>query len=329
MIVPQFEKLVHQFLTGEISIEDEANLFHLLNNSSYYSLYEYYVGVWLDNEAKRDATAYSSETAYRLFEKLAVKLQKKETTTRFMRFVKYAAIIAIIFSTGLILMNGINKIESSSVIATIPHELLIPRGSMGEMVLPDGTRVWINSDSKITYYSDYNKNNRQIFLEGEAYFQVAKDKNRPFIVHADDLSIRAVGTAFNVFTSKGVIETSLDEGCVELTRKLYNEEPLVMSPGEKAIFNKENQTLKVGKTDVKTLTSWRNKKWVIRSMQLADLLERLERRYDVNIDVVDPNILKTTVSASFINEDIQQIMNGLASALDFNIEQTGSHFKIY
>lgn len=330
MTVPQFEELVKKFLTQDISCDEEIQLFGLLADSSYYSLYEYYVGVWMDNEAKGEASGYSCEVAYQRFELLAQKLQRKQTRVRVMQFARYAAAAIVLVALSILGVDRLSIPEpAETIVAVVPHELLVPRGSKCEFVLPDGTHVWINSDSRLTYYSDYNQKDRRIYLEGEAFFEVAKDRERPFFVHADDLAIRAVGTAFNVFTSKGIVETSLEEGCVELTRQGYVGQSLFMSPGEQAIYYKENRQLSVGKADVDVLTSWRDKKWVVRAMPLADFAQRLERRYDVKIVIANPNLMTAKVSATLTNEDIQKVMQGLAVAFDFKVKQKGASFEIH
>ncbi len=330
MTVPQFEKLVKKFLTQDISVEEEKQLLELLQDSSYYSLYEYYVGVWMDGEGRGEASSYSSEAAYQRFELLAQKLQRKQTRVRVMEFARYAAAAIILIALNIVGFQAL-KIQkpAETIVTVVPHELLVPRGSKCEFVLPDGTHVWINSDSKLTYFSDYNQKDRRIYLEGEAFFEVAKDRDRPFFVHADDLAIRAVGTAFNVFTSNGIVETSLEEGCVELTREGYVGQSLMMTPGEQAIYNKENRQLSVGKADVDVLTSWRDKKWVVRAMPLNEFAQRLERRYDVEIVIANPSLMTAKVSATLTDEDIQKIMQGLAVAFDFKVKQKGASFEIH
>ncbi len=330
MTVPQFEKLVKKFLTQDISVEEEKQLLELLQDSSYYSLYEYYVGIWMDGEARGEASSYSSNTAYQRFELLAQKLQRKQTRVRVMQFARYAAAALILVALSTVGFHAL-KVQkpAETPMAVMPHELLVPRGSKCEFVLPDGTHVWINSDSKLTYYSDYNQKDRRVFLEGEAFFEVAKDRERPFFVYADDLAIRAVGTAFNVFTSKGIVETSLEEGCVELTREGYVGESLLMTPGEQAIYSKENRQLSVGKADVDILASWRDKKWVVRAMPLSEFAQRLERRYDVEIVIANQSLMTAKVSASLTDEDIKEVMQGLAVAFDFKVKQKGASFEIH
>jgi ferric-dicitrate binding protein FerR (iron transport regulator) len=332
MIVPEFENTVIRFLDESLTEEEERVLFHLLENPSYYSLYEYYVGTWLDTDAKEEGKNYSSELAYMRFEKLASRYQKKETLHRIMFFMRYAAAVVLLLLLGYFASQWMKVLSSNTIAEVIEPELnevLVPRGSKCEMILPDGTHVWLNSDSRIVFNSDFNRNTREVQLIGEAYFEVAKNPDLPFQVNASDMKIRALGTAFNVFVNDDVVETSLEEGMVELTHGRYKSEPLLMVPGQHVIFNQKTEQVLVSTVDVATVSSWKEKKWVIRSMSLADLIVRLERRYDVQIVVDNQEILRSKVSASFTNESIDQIIAGLSKAFDFNFRRLKDKIIIY
>jgi ferric-dicitrate binding protein FerR (iron transport regulator) len=324
MIVPEFENYVIRFLDESLTDEEEKVLFHLLENPSYYSLYEYYVGTWLDADAKVEGKNYSNELAYMRFEELATRYQKKDATRRIIFMMRYAAAVVLLLLFGYFAAQWIEVPPLTTTSGVNAHELnevLVPRGSKCEMILPDGTHVWLNSDSRLIINTDYNRNTREVQITGEAYFEVAKNPDIPFIVNASAIQIKALGTAFNVFVNDDVVETSLEEGMVELTHDSYKSEPLLMVPGEHVIYNQKSKEVLVSKGDVATISSWKEKKWVIRSMTLGDLIVRLERRYDVEIVVDNQEILKSKVTASFTNESIDQIIAGLSKAFDFKFHR--------
>jgi ferric-dicitrate binding protein FerR (iron transport regulator) len=122
------------------------------------------------------------------------------------------------------------------------NELVVPYGSKSILTLPDGTKLWVNSGSKLSYQSDFAKSNRNIYLEGEAYFEVAKNKKLPFIVHTGNVHIRALGTAFNVkaYPEEKKIETTLVHGLLKIDKKGLKE-PIILNPKQKVIIMEEDR----------------------------------------------------------------------------------------
>ena len=126
------------------------------------------------------------------------------------------------------------------------NEVVAKRGTKTKIILPDGSQVWLNSDSKLSYGERFNDTIREVSLEGEAYFDVIKDKNRPFIVMTNALNIRVLGTAFNIksYAQDATIETTLIRGMIEVRK---NNEPatkkIVLTPNEKLIYNKTEALL--------------------------------------------------------------------------------------
>ncbi|NJO68691.1 MAG: FecR domain-containing protein [Bacteroidetes bacterium] len=133
------------------------------------------------------------------------------------RFIKIAAIFVIAFGMGAVA----DKFLTEKNIAEPKNEyysIEAPRGAKSFVTLADGTKIWLNAGSKISYQRSYNQHNRGIYLEGEAFFEVAKNKNIPFLVHSAGIVVKAIGTAFNVkaYPEEGIVETTLVEGSVSI-----------------------------------------------------------------------------------------------------------------
>lgn len=163
-------------------------------------------------------------------------------------------------------------------------EIISPKGHVSKAILPDGTEVWINSNSSIIYDANsFNNIKREIKLTGEAYFEVVSDKENPFTVITPHANVKVTGTSFNVnaYPASNVFETVLSEGNIELQFKTGNRENFDMNPGQRAIFHFDKNDLLIQQVDAKLFTSWRNGEIIFKDATLADLVKELERIYDI------------------------------------------------
>ncbi|WP_291871130.1 FecR family protein, partial [Maribacter sp.] len=195
------------------------------------------------------------------------------------------------------------------------NTLTVPYGKRFQIELSDGTTAHLNAGTSMKYPVKFlNGMERQIFITGEAYFKVAKDSVHPFIVNADKLNVKVLGTEFNVqaYPEDAVSEIVLVEGSVALyeeTQKL--EEKTILKPGYKAKFSKKSNaiTTKTVRTDV--YTSWINGELVFRNMTFENILKKLERHYNIEILNNNTNLSKTLLNANFGNESIGVILESL------------------
>ena len=169
------------------------------------------------------------------------------------------------------------------------NELLVPRGGEYDIVLEDGTRVWMNSDSELRYPSRFEGGERRVSVTGEAYFQVAKDESLPFIVEAGGAAVRVTGTEFNVmaYPDDGRVETTLVSGGVDVEA---NGQTRRVAPGSQAVYDKATGGLAVRAVDLALYTSWKDGLFEFRDMPLGAVARQLERWYDVEILFADPAV---------------------------------------
>jgi len=271
------------------------------------------------------------------------------------RFMKIAALLLFTFllgsvSTRLFLSRPIEK-------QNLPFFTVeAPRGAKSFVTLTDGTRVWLNAGSKLRYSSNYNQQNRDIYLQGEGYFEVAKNKNVPFLVHSSGIVIRAVGTAFNVkaYSDDGLVETTLVEGVVsiESKNKAGQKETIILNPNQKASYNTTEKALVVknaiinqsedkeinkivarpGKLVVAKnintpiYTSWKDKRWIFQKESLENFAVRLERLYDVKVIFKDEFLKDYNLSGSFEQETIEQVLDAIRMTIPMDYSIT--HNKV-
>ena len=176
----------------------------------------------------------------------------------------------------------------------------------------DGTKVYINSDSKLRYPKKFALNTREVYLEGEAYFVVAKNKNRPFIVNLSGPAIHVLGTSFNVqdYPENKDIVVCLDEGNINLT--LPTEKKYPVQPGERLVYNKDNQQCTISKmNDMQRLSMWKQNVIVFKDTPLPEVIKILNRWYNVEFKVEDENVLKYVYTLTSDNTLLEKVLMDL------------------
>ncbi len=243
-------------------------------------------------------------------------------------FLKYAALAIILIGiSSLVVYKYSEYIQNLNF-----TEISVMRGSKTQMTLADGTKLWLNASSKIRYTQDFNKQERDIFLEGEAYFEVAKNAKKPFNVYAGGVIVQAVGTIFNVkaYPEERVVETTLVEGSVIVAADNKSSEKIQLKPNEQVLYNKpdlqnrENEKILITKgINADLFTSWISDKLVISSEDLESLAIKLGRKYDVVFHFDDNSLKKLRFTGLLKNETIEQILEVLkiSSPVNYRIRE--------
>lgn len=165
------------------------------------------------------------------------------------------------------------------------NELIVPRGTFFHLVLSDGTKVWLNADSRIKYPVAFGEDKRQVELQGEGYFEVAKEEGRPFIVSTDRMDVRVLGTTFdvNTYEDQGKVFVVLKEGLVEVLAE--GNESRIITPGQMALLDVFDlgAGIQVEKCDADVYTAWKQGSYSFRNMPLREMLKQVSRYYDVTI----------------------------------------------
>jgi transmembrane sensor len=167
------------------------------------------------------------------------------------------------------------------------NTLEVPFGKKTKVVLSDGTQIWINAGSKLTYPSQFGSSKREVSLEGEAFFEVAPQAQRPFIVHSGKLSVNVLGTEFNVNTFGSSFQTALVSGKVKLQAGTKS---LVLLPGELGSYHDQSAGLSKKESNLREYTAWKDKEIYFDNGRLGDIASRLEREYDLSFSFESPEL---------------------------------------
>lgn len=227
--------------------------------------------------------------------------------------------------------NSIVYNDNSKAEKLIFNELTVPFGEKFDLTLSDGTTVKLNSGSSIKYPVKFFKGqNREVYLKGEAFFNVSEDKNDSFIVAADALNIKVYGTAFNVssYAEDTYSNVVLVKGSVSLYADKNSNNELKIKPGTKGSMYKESKKITTEPVSTKIYTAWIDGGLVFRNMKLKNIIKRLERHYDVVITNNNKNIENETFNASFHNVPLEKVLSYFKSSYHINYT-IDSNKKVY
>ena len=214
------------------------------------------------------------------------------------------------------------------------NQLVIPYGKTSELKLPDGSRVWLNAGSRLIYPGFFPGKTREVFLVGEAFFQVSQDAAKPFIVQTADIRVNVVGTRFNISAYPGdnTVETVLTEGKIRLERSnagLFSES-LDMIPGQLAAFGKSDRTFVMTEVDVENYTLWKEGLMKFESTDLSRVVKKLERYYNIHFRYQDPFLGGIKITGKLeLDESCASVLAIVADAASVKITRIGEgYFEI-
>jgi ferric-dicitrate binding protein FerR (iron transport regulator) len=236
-------------------------------------------------------------------------------------FSKSNSALSISFAgTGQITHQTGNALNPAHPEAMEEAFISTPRGGQYQLLLPDGSKVWLNSASSLRFPTVFRGKQRSVELSGEGYFEIAKNASRPFYVKVNDMQIRVLGTHFNTmaYPDEKTINTTLLEGAVEVSSGDLSKR---LAPGQQAALNNAGHQLAVGQADIQKAVAWKNGLFEFDHTDLATIMRQLARWYDIEI-VYQAAADKTPLGGS-ISKNL-----GLTEVLDL-LEANGiNHFKI-
>lgn len=247
----------------------------------------------------------------------------------------YNSKLSLISDSELVLNNDtiidLSQKEISNTSKIQMNELVIPFGKKSELLLPDGTKVWLNAGSSLAFPSRFADKTRKVFLEGEAYFEVAENKTQPFIVSAGHLDIRVLGTRFNVSAhiNDDKIETILLEGSVSLSKTTgfgLGRNEVILNPYQKGSFDKQKNDVSVSsEPNAEIYISWTEGMFQFSKEDLKSVFTKLERFYDVKFQFSQSFHSSELISGKLdLKESIEDVMAALGDVakIEYHINES-------
>lgn len=304
---------IWKLVTGNISGDEKCAIWSAIENDKEAEAeYNEIKNTWaLLSSTKEMPVAEKDE----MFSRFKERLQPASNTHRIRlnNLFKYAAIFILgmtITTLSVYLTErkgwiGSNKEFIQTVVAD--------KGQISKVILPDSSVVWINSGSKITYNSRFAENNRKIQLVGQAFFHAAHNETIPFVVDVNGFLVKVLGTKFdvNAYSGEKNIRVVLESGRVELHQASDHDFKYTLTPGEMATFNPENKKLTIDKVKPELFSSWKEGVLIFRDKPMAEVLDAIQRRYNIDIEVKDANIYKSVFTARISNEPLDKVLKSM------------------
>ena len=289
------------------------------------------------------------------------RLPVKELRVRLLTLYRIAATLLVLVTLGIISLLLFNKPKTPETNSSFV-ETTAPKGSRSLITLADGTTVWLNADTRLRYPVDYGTTNRNVYLDGEAYFKVVRNRKLPFRVYTSDITVTALGTAFNVkaYRDEGIIETTLEEGSIRIDpmKKGKDEgtgKPVFLKPRQNAVFQKQEGNMAVSDQaqpgekakvtpdeklkslevivntvpDTRLFTSWKDPRWIFKNEKLGSLVPKLERRYDVNIVFVDKTLENYAFNGILLEESLEQVLAAIRLTAPIRYEINAKEVRLF
>lgn len=307
------QELLYKYFKGTASIEEEKQILD-----------------WVE-ASEENREAYLKERMLFDVSLFSTKQDNKKKTIRFMPTLRWAARIAaavIIAVSGYYMTTNYIYNKDAQ-----PQTITVPAGQRAQITLADGTRVWLNAQSTLTYASDFGRNDRNVELDGEAYFEVAKNKKLPFYVHTEMHKVRVVGTCFNVCAYKGSkeFETTLVEGIVDIYPSC-NDQVITRLQKDEFFANYDGRCKKTILPSYEYLR-WKEGLYCFDDVPFSGILDKLEKYYNVKITVTSPRLLTHEgLTGKFREQDgIEHILRAISKEhpFKFRINKNKDSIIIY
>ncbi len=297
-----------RFFSASYSEKDLKNMFLWLNSEKgHHEIHQALDEFWLSIDADADHNIPVDSGKMRTNIQDGIKHRNVLTVrSRLKRLLPYAAILIL---GGCLFAfyhsknpNHRKELSDTSVIAD--------NGQRSRIILPDSSVVWLNSGTTISYNNDFARGNRDVRLTGQAFFEVVRNEKVPLVVRCNGLMVDVLGTKFDVHAYPGThqVRVVLESGSVRLSREGIKTFNYQMVAGELAEFDQETNKMVIQKADVEKYTSWRNGVLIFKNDPMKLVVEKLERWYNIKIEVVDPEVYRSIFTGKVRKESYEQIL---------------------
>lgn len=257
---------------------------------------------------------YNKEKAFDAFKARVEATQVVRKKVHPMLLWRYAAVVALLVTfSALSFWQGGERVKDS--FAQIVVEA--PLGSRSKLFLPDGTMVWLNAGSRMSYSQGFGVDDREVQLEGEGYFEVTHNQKIPFLVGTKDLQVRVVGTKFNFrnYPQDAEAVVTLEEGKVALKNLMHREREVMLAPNERVILNKTDGKMWVEKATATNALQWTMGYLFFDEEMLIDIAAELERSYHVKIKIAEDSLKGFRFYGNFVRQEqsIREVLDVLSS----------------
>ena len=307
------DALLVRYLLDEVDSAERLQVEQWLDaseqNLAYFRQFE---ALWQKSRELASANPPDEDAAWERFRNRIREPKQIDTAPSRFGWMRIAALLVIFFGAGWLVFRLFNPAEINTV-ARAGNTVLID-------TLPDGSVITLNKEAELTYPSSFKNNTRSVTLRGEAFFDVKPDPEKPFIVKVNDVTIRVLGTSFNVRSVNGNTEVIVETGRVEVTRAAKK---IVLLPKEKVLVRQQETDLIREKEEEDLYNYYRTRSFVCDRTPLWKLVNVLNEAYHVRITIEREELRELLLTTTFHNESLDQILEILRQTFDLEINRNG------
>ena len=286
--------------------------------------------IWFSSVDEQELAKYDKDAAFAVFQQRVADSESRQPRSRYLRWLSYAAAVALMISVSYFSFKG----GQSTVEASFGEIVMeAPQGSRSQMTLPDGTKVWLNAGSKITYTQGFGLVNRLVWLVGEGYFEVARNEQLPFSVKSENVQVRVLGTKFNFrdYPVDAEATVSLSEGSVAMNSIKDVSKEQLLKPGQRATVDKRTGHIRIEEYEVSNAIQWTNGRLIFDGEPLRDIVKSLERSYNVKIKVKDESLCDLHFYGDFVRQEqsLGEVLEALAATGKIKYQLEGQDVTLY
>ncbi len=224
-------------------------------------------------------------------------------------------------------IGGAGKVKSGKAAL---NQVIIPYGKRSEITLADGTRIWLNSGSQLSYPATFEGDSREVYLMGEAFFEVESDPAKPFHVITGDMKIRVTGTRFNItsYANDPTTQAVLVSGIIDAIRNKRFARSMELQPGERVVYNKQEESMEKDRVDVELYASWVNGYLIFDNEPVDNIFKKLERYYNRNILAENLSGQPTFTGKLNLADDLGKVLKNIAFSASFSVDFENDVFII-
>ena len=325
----RINQLIAEYLSGSLTADAFQELKSWSQQSDENRMYvRNQIEVWFSSGVAAKDKVFDKEEAFARFQKRIGKKEPKVYRFSWKTFYRVAAVILIV----LLPLAGYWKGQETLRQTFSDMVVEAPLGARTKLYLPDGTLVWLNAGSKITYSQGFGMDNRQLSLEGEGYFEVVHNQDLPFEIHTHEVDLRVLGTKFNFknYSDDEEVTVSLLEGKVSLHNSLKSMSDLYLSPNEKMVLNKRTGEMVKSRARTENSMLWTNDELFFDEELLEDIAKKLMRSYDVRIEIAD-SLKNRRFYGSFkvMGNTIEEVLETIASTNRMKYRYENEKYILY
>ncbi len=333
----QFLLLVTKKFAGEASAAELKELDQLLNaHPDYVKQYKVLSQYWEQHENPNQVFVEEAlqKTLYRLnLPVIAIDEKPVKRRIFLMSFIAVAASVAAVLLVGLFFTQQPKQTDVAATIAGLEKKQN-SKGTKSIIQLADGSKVWLNADSKIQYPPLFSGNTREVYLNGEAFFEVAKNPKKPFIIHLANGTVRVLGTSFNIraYDNEQTVQTSVATGRVAFIPKYKasgkKQDTVFLTPNNKAFYIYNTEKIDVVPTNAKDDNAWTEGRMIFKAIRLQDIAVELERNFAIRVVFADSTSKAYVLTGSFQNNTLEEVMYYLSKTKGFYYKLTNNELLI-